>query len=267
MNYAKLPNLEKKNSKKSQRPTQSKCGTEILDIISERTEDHTETSRDELAEDEDDEIADDDITQLSLSIQTKYEYVFEPDANIKQLKAKQIFDRIFNDHEAKLYVPEIDEIEQFCQNIILMAKMEKEIAIICLVYLEKIMVKMGIFVTPFNWRRLVLISMILGSKIWDDESFENDNFATVFSKYSTEDINEMERMFIERIDYDLEIPTAEYTKYYIILRRFARREKRGKNLRALDVHTVIKLQSGDTSSKGETLSKFRDPVNKSFTVV
>jgi Cyclin len=122
-----------------------------------------------------------------------------------------------------------------------MAKMEKEIAIVCMVYLEKIIVKMGIYITPSNWRRLVLMSLILGSKIWDDESFENDNFATVFNKYTTDEINEMERMFIERIDYDLEIPTLEYTKYYFILRRYARKDKIGKTLRALDVATVIKL--------------------------
>lgn len=245
------------------RPSNVQPGADILDVISEKTDDFTLTSHENASE----YSIDDDVTRLSLSIQTKYEYIFEEDLDIKQLKAKQIFERVFNDHMAKMYIPQVNEIEHYCQNILLMAKMEKEIAIVCMVYLEKIMVKMGIFITPLNWRRLVLISLILGSKIWDDESFENDNFATVFNKYSTDEINEMERMFIERIDYDLEIPTAEYTKYYFILRKFANKEKRGKTLRALDVETVIKLQNGDKSTKPNLLGKFREPVNKSFTML
>jgi hypothetical protein len=37
---------------------------------------------------------------------------------------------------------------------------------------------------------------ILASKIWDDESFENDNFARAFPQYSTYEINELERVFL-----------------------------------------------------------------------
>lgn len=30
-----------------------------------------------------------------------------------------------------------------------------------------------------------MISLIMGSKIWDDQSFENENFAQAFDTYTT----------------------------------------------------------------------------------
>lgn len=50
-----------------------------------------------------------------------------------------------------------------------------------------------------------MTAMILASKIWDDESFENHNFAQAFSQFSVTQINAMERVFLEFIDYNLHI--------------------------------------------------------------
>ena len=70
--------------------------------------------------------------------------------------------------------------------------------------------------TPSNWRKITFTALVLGSKIWDDESFENHNFAKVFPTFDVDDVNEMERMFLERIEYDLSIPSGDYAKYYFI---------------------------------------------------
>lgn len=212
------------------------------------------------------DTVDDDVSQLSLSIETRYEYIFEDNNNIKEMKAHKIFDRVFVDENAKFYVPELQEITNYCMNILVTAKMEKEIAIVCLVYIEKLLLKTGYSFNPRNWRRITLAALILASKIWDDESFENHNFAKVFDLYNTDQINEMERMFLERIDYDLEISTSEYTKYYFIIRRFARDDKKGNTLRPLDVDTVIKLQNGGRNVKRNLLDGVREPPNKSFQI-
>ena len=68
----------------------------------------------------------------------------------------------------------------YCKNILMTCKMEKEIAIICLIYIEKLMLlNPDVSLTPSNWRKIAFTSLVLGSKIWDDESFENHNFAKV----------------------------------------------------------------------------------------
>lgn len=39
--------------------------------------------------------------------------------------------------------------------------------------------------TRYNWKNIVLMSLILASKIWDDQSLENNSFAKVLKPYTT----------------------------------------------------------------------------------
>ena len=55
--------------------------------------------------------------------------------------------------------------------------MEKEVPIICLVYLDNLLVNQNITMNSSTWRKAVFTSLIVASKIWDDESYENENFA------------------------------------------------------------------------------------------
>lgn len=81
----------------------------------------------------------------------------------------------------------------------------------------------------------------MASKIWDDESFENENFALAFPIFNTKMINEMERVFLDFIEYNLYVKSSEYAKYYFILRTFAEKNKRSFPLRALDLKTIMQL--------------------------
>lgn len=77
--------------------------------------------------------------------------------------------------------------------------MEKEVPIIALIYIERLLLKSGFGLDIKNWRRITFTALILGSKIWDDESFENENFAKAFPTFMTKEINEMERVFLNFI--------------------------------------------------------------------
>lgn len=99
--------------------------------------------------------------------------------------------------------------------------MENEIPIICLVYLERFITKTGILLTNENWRRLTLISLCIGSKIWDDDSLENIHFPKVMADVSLKLINQVEKSFLDFLDYDLVVKGSEYAKYYFILRTLA----------------------------------------------
>ena len=74
-------------------------------------------------------------------------------------------------------------------------------------------------------------ALILSSKIWDDESFENQNFAKAFPTYATAQINEFERVFLQFINYNLYIKSSDYAKYYFILRTYAEKMKKSFPLR------------------------------------
>ena len=77
-------------------------------------------------------------------------------------------------------VPTVEVISNYCKNILLTAKMEKEVVIVCLVYIDRLLVKSGFCLNLKNWRKIVFSALVIGSKIWDDESFENNNFAKAF---------------------------------------------------------------------------------------
>ena len=87
----------------------------------------------------------------------------------------------------------------------------------------------------------MITGLIMGSKIWDDESFENENFAIAFPSFKTKDLNEMERVFLDFIEYNLYIKGSDYAKYYFVLRAFAEKKKRSFPLRALDIKTITYL--------------------------
>ena len=61
--------------------------------------------------------------------------------------------------------PDQKEICKFCKCVIRICKMEKEIPIICLIYIEKIMSKTGILINSLNWRRFTFVTLILASKV------------------------------------------------------------------------------------------------------
>ena len=148
---------------------------------------------------------------------------------IKNCIAEQM--RVFNenfiieekevDEEYEYEVPEESEIYDYCRYVTSSCKMENEIPIICLVYLERFITKTGILLTYENWKRLTMIALCVGSKIWDDDSLENVHFPKVMPDISLKMINVLEHQFLQFLDYDLVVKGSEYAKYYFILRTLA----------------------------------------------
>jgi hypothetical protein len=118
--------------------------------------------------------------------------------------------------------PGIDEIYYYCKYIIVSGRMEKEIPILCLIYIERFLRKSGLLMNHTNWKRITLISLILASKIWDDDSLENVHFPQVLSDISLKEISSLEKVFLNLIDFDLVIRGAEYAKYYFILKTLSK---------------------------------------------
>ena len=132
-------------------------------------------------------------------------------------------------------------IADYCKYVTIACKMENEIPIVCLVYLEKLLLTTGILLNKWNWRRLVLVCLCLASKIWDDDSLENVHFPKVMSDVTNFEINKLEQLFLEFIDYKLVIKGGEYAKYYFILRQMAD---------DINAEAKDKQQNGNTAEGG-----------------
>jgi hypothetical protein len=143
------------------------------------------------------------------------------------IKRAEIFDEDFNylimKTTERRYIPPPDPqtIFDFMADIIILTKMEKEVIILSLIYIERYIFNTGLLLTSRNWRRILLTSMIISSKIWDDNSFENGHFSQVFANLGVSEINTLERIFLELINYNVYIKQSEYFKYLLMVKSIA----------------------------------------------
>jgi len=112
-------------------------------------------------------------------------------------------------------------VYHYCRYVTVSCKMENEIPVVCLVYLERILVKAGLLLNNENWKRLTLIALCTASKIWDDDSLENAHFPKVMPDVQLRMIQQLEKSFLALLDYDLVVKGSDYAKYYFILRTLA----------------------------------------------
>ena len=54
----------------------------------------------------------------------------------------------------------------------------------------------------------MLTTLIVGSKVWDDDSLENIHFPKVMHDISIKEVNNLEKIFLEFIDFDLAIKVS-----------------------------------------------------------
>ncbi len=101
-------------------------------------------------------------------------------------------DELCEESQIENAIPSLEEIYYYCKYIIITGRMEKEIPILCLIYLDRFTKKTGILINYSNWKRLTLISLILASKIWDDDSLENVHFPQVMSEITLKEISGLE---------------------------------------------------------------------------
>jgi hypothetical protein len=204
----------------------------------------------------------DDLRKPSCASSESLQYSTESVQYIEPLF--RMFEKAFNDPEGRSGTPDEDAIYNYSKNVILRSKMEKEASIICLVYLERIIIRAGLRISALNWKRLLFTSLILASKIWDDESFENKHFAQVFTMFTAEEINTMESVFLTILDYRLIVAGSDYANYYLILRTYSERRHRSFPLRALDVDTVRRLQNTCTRAESSFRDMYRDALYKTM---
>ena len=165
------------------------------------------------------------------------------------IRISEIFDEDFNYYIMKIserrYIPppEPQTIFEFMADIIILTKMEKEVIILSLIYIERLIFNTGILLNSRNWRRMLLTSMIIASKIWDDNSFENTHFSQVFANIEVGEINTMERIFLDLINYKVFVKQSEYFQYLLMIKIIASKYNyNGKQIIPVSIVKTIKYQ-------------------------
>ena len=63
-------------------------------------------------------------------------------------------------------IPSIKQIYKYAKYICIASQLEVEIPIICLLYIEKLMMKTGLLMNIKNWKRFTFIALVIGSKVY-----------------------------------------------------------------------------------------------------
>jgi len=89
-------------------------------------------------------------------------------------------------------------------------------------YVDQLINKTGLLVTPANWRRVLLCALLVADKVWEEDVVCNADYCSdVFPNLTVDDINQLEREFLSALDFKLVLKTSVYAEYYFALRSIA----------------------------------------------
>lgn len=117
-----------------------------------------------------------------------------------------------------------------------------ECCIISLIYINRLIAFTEIPLQPTNWRPLVLCSLLVAQKVWDDRYLSNADFAFIYPFFMTEQLNRLEKKFLELIQYNVTVKSSLYAKYYFELRALFKENEKEFPLVPIDRREELKLE-------------------------
>ena len=120
-------------------------------------------------------------------------------------------------------IPSLEEVILFFTEIFTKSQMESDCIVMALVYVERLIKRSHAWLRPTaqNWRPLLLICIMMASKVWDDISMINADFANICKaiRYpiTLKKINELELSMLQRLKHRVIVSETEYTKYNVFV--------------------------------------------------
>lgn len=132
-------------------------------------------------------------------------------------------------------IPDESYIYNWCRTIISKGRLEKEVVVNAIVYLERYVEKSQVTLTSETWKKLVFTSMVLACK-------GNYVDKALYELYSEEEIERFERSFLTLIEHNLVIKQSEYAHAYFLMRTYASAKDKSKPVKFLQLEQVLELQ-------------------------
>jgi len=140
-------------------------------------------------------------------------------------------------------VPEQKTIYRFMRILFTAAQLTAECAIVTLIYLERVLSYGELDLCPSNWKRLVLGAIMLASKVWDDQAVWNVDFCQILKDITVHEMNELEREYVQLLQFNVNVGSSIYAKYYFDLRQLAKEHQISFADELLTKEKAIKLEA------------------------
>jgi len=144
-----------------------------------------------------------------------------------------------------------DNIFHTIKSIYSIAEFSPECLVISLLYIERLRSLTGLPLLLSNWQPILLAAMVVAQKVWDDKSLLNVDFSVICSAYTLKDINNLEKKFLELLEYNVSITASLYASYYFELRTLCEKSERAFSLKPLSEEARRQLQSRSESIQGD----------------
>lgn len=125
-----------------------------------------------------------------------------------------------------LRAPQIS-IADYVDRIFKYASCSSECFVLALIYIDRIIQRQAFVINSLNVHRVIITSVMLAAKFFDDHYFKNGFYAKVGGVPCNE-MNSLEVEFLFLINFSLHVPPETFQKYYMELRNHA------KNLAGID---------------------------------
>jgi len=144
-----------------------------------------------------------DVDELIRCMAKKIQVMMEQ-ASQKPEKERVFLD-VFSEEKSPLtkhvpnfnQIPSSESINHFLSTIVKVEKLAPEPLIMALVYVERVLTVTNLTLSASNWRRLFLSALMIGAKVWEDQSVWNIDFLELFPSTTVKDFNQLEKKYAE----------------------------------------------------------------------
>lgn len=124
----------------------------------------------------------------------------------------------FEDLSKETQVPSHEDIVEFIEALYNCAQFSPECCALCLIYINRVIALTGLSVNPTNWRPLILVSLMIAQKVWDDKYLCNADFSYIYPFFDTQQLNLLESKFLEMLQFNVYVKDSLYAKFYMELK-------------------------------------------------
>jgi len=143
-------------------------------------------------------------------------------ATLEDRKTFDIFDETKHPLTPKkvdtINVPPLPVVEKYVKDIYKIGQLAPESLIMSVAYIERMTETSDFKLFAYNWRRSILASLILASKVWEDQAVWNVDFIDMFPSATPHDLGQLEKKILSLLGFDVSLKASKYAQIYFDLR-------------------------------------------------